>query len=121
MSPRTNMSDTRNPLVQERMPNFHRGNPEVSRDSPSRKPIPASMATITFYWRPSSRLPLRCDEVTATGIFWGEHPEQQDAVSSRPRAKGGKHAWAFIRLPFYVRSYAKRLTSEFPGEGPDVE
>ena len=48
MSPRANMSDTRNPLVQERMPNFNRGNPEVSRDSPSGKPILASMATITF-------------------------------------------------------------------------
>ena len=48
MSPLANMSDTRNPLVQERMPNFNPENPEVSRDSPSGKPIPASMATITF-------------------------------------------------------------------------
>ena len=41
MSPRANMSDTRNPLVQERMPNFNPENPEVSRDSP--------MATVTFW------------------------------------------------------------------------
>ena len=49
MSPRANMSDTRKPLVQERMPNFNPENPEVSRDSPSGKPIPASMVTVTFW------------------------------------------------------------------------